>query len=182
MKKKFLVILIISVSALCGLYFLHMTGWNINHIAGKYTLKDNELPGLLKRKTGSGSDEENKRFIAKWTILTNTLKENPAIFKARLELAELYMAEARITGEHPYYYPAALKMINSVINMDPKDRNILFSALSLKASVQLSLHQFTEGMKTAKQALAINPYNSAIYGVLVDANVELGDYDEAVKM
>lgn len=182
MKTKLLVIIFISVSVSCGLYVLKVKGWNMKHGTDKYAQRDNEIPKLLDRKTKSGPVDENEKFIEKWNVLSNSLMANPANFKARLELAELYMAEARITGEHPYYYPAALKMINSILNQDPKDRNILFGALSLKASVQLSLHQFAEGLKTATQAIAINPYNSAIYGALVDANVELGNYDEAVKM
>lgn len=182
MKKKLLIVLIISLMVFGVLYLLHMNGWNRQNKAVKYAVKDNEIPKLLDRKSRTGPAEEFEKFNEKWKKLSNSLNENPENLKARLELAELYMAEARITGEHPYYYPAALKMINSILNQDPKDQNILFSALSLKASVQLSLHQFAEGLRTAEEAVAINPYNSAIYGALVDANVELGNYDEAVKM
>jgi tetratricopeptide (TPR) repeat protein len=48
--------------------------------------------------------------------------------------------------------------------------------------VLLSQHHFAEGLETAKKALPINPNNSFIYGILCDANLELGKYDEAVKM
>jgi len=182
MKTKLFVILIISLSVFCGLYLLQMRGGNSKPERDKVALRDDEIPELLKRTTNTGPEEETGKFMEKWRILSNSLKDNPVNFKSRLELAELYMAEARITGEHPYYYPAALKMINFILNHDPKDRNILFSALSLKASVQLSLHQFAEGLESARLAVAINPYNSAIYGALVDANVELGNYEEAIKM
>ena len=33
-----------------------------------------------------------------------------------------------------------------------------------------------------KAALKLNKYNAQIYGILVDANVELGNYAEAIKM
>ena len=45
----------------------------------------------------------------------------------------------------------------------------------------MSLHQFEKALKVAQNAVQLNPYNAQIYGVLVDANVELGNYDEAVK-
>jgi tetratricopeptide (TPR) repeat protein len=182
MKTKLFIILIVLVAVVCSLYFIQMKGLHVKNGATKSAQRDNEIPTLLVRNLKSGPEGENEKFIRKWSILSNSVKENPANFKARLELAELYIAEARITGEHPYYYTAALKMINSVLSRDPKDRNLLFYALSLKASVQLSLHRFAEGLRTAEEAVAINPHNSAIYGALVDANVELGNYDEAVKM
>jgi tetratricopeptide (TPR) repeat protein len=179
MKTKLLVIVIVTVAAICGFYALRL---RVRHVTDKYAQQDSDIPKLLDRNIKYGPDGENEKFIEKWRTLSGSLNENPANLKARLELAELYIAEARITGEHPYYYTAALKMINSILTRNPKDRNILFYALSLKASVQLSLHQFAEGLKTAEEAVAINPYNSAIYAALVDANVELGNYDEAVKM
>ena len=109
------------------------------------------------------------------------IRRDPTNVKAKLLLALAYMQEARVTGEHPYYYPAALDLIDDVLDSDP-EASIKFQATVAKATVQLSLHQFSNALETGKEALAINPHNAAIYGVLCDANVELGNYDEAVKM
>ena len=46
----------------------------------------------------------------------------------------------------------------------------------------MSQHRFNDALITGKEALALNDFNSGIYGVLVDANVEIGNYKEAVKM
>jgi len=46
----------------------------------------------------------------------------------------------------------------------------------------LSQHEFSEALEIAKTAVAINPHNAQIYGALVDAYVELGDYKKAVAM
>lgn len=109
----------------------------------------------------------------------------------RLKLAELFIQEARVTGEHPHYYPAALQMLEEVLNritqadysnLKMEQKDLLFRALAAKASVQLSLHDFSNALETATKAVAINPHNAQIYGALVDAHVELGNYDKAVEM
>ena len=45
----------------------------------------------------------------------------------------------------------------------------------------MSQHQFADAKKLAEEAKTINPDNAYVYGVLVDANVELGNYEEAVE-
>src|SRR5204863_1062772 len=42
--------------------------------------------------------------------------------------------------------------------------------------------QFAEAKSLAEKAKSINPNNAYVYGVLVDANVELGNYQEAIAM
>jgi tetratricopeptide (TPR) repeat protein len=51
----------------------------------------------------------------------------------------------------------------------------------LKAIIFLSQHHFAEALVTAQQAVRINPYNAFVYGTLVDAYVEMGDYEAAVE-
>jgi tetratricopeptide (TPR) repeat protein len=45
----------------------------------------------------------------------------------------------------------------------------------------MTLHQFQEAKRLAQIAIARVPYNAFSYGVLTDAHIELGEYDEAVK-
>ncbi len=110
--------------------------------------------------------------------LLNKIKMDSTDTKSKIQLAQIYMQEARITGEHPYYYPATLVILDNVLKQDPKH----FEALAFKASVLLSLHHFKEALEVGNTAVAINANNGFIYGVLCDANVELGNYEAAVKM
>jgi tetratricopeptide (TPR) repeat protein len=55
-----------------------------------------------------------------------------------------------------------------------------YRALLDKSSVLLSLPQFKEARQTGEAALALNATSADIYGVLVDASVELGDYQSAI--
>ncbi len=121
--------------------------------------------------------------------LERDVRKNPSDAESKIQLADLYMNEARVTGEEDYYTSAALHVLDEVLESDlkkdeknPKNDDIKFRALTMKAFVLASLHQFNDALETGKQAIAINSNNSLIYGVMVDANVELGNYDEAVKM
>lgn len=147
-----------------------------------------EIPELLDRP-------EALRYGTEWDAVQNmygaqvaALRQDPSKLEAYLKLAEVFIQEARITGEHPHYYPAALQVLEPVVknletveNPDIQQKDLLFRALSHVASVQLSLHDFGAAKTTAEQAVAINPYNAFIYGCLVDANVELGNYSRAVE-
>ncbi|MEZ4685582.1 MAG: tetratricopeptide repeat protein [Bacteroidia bacterium] len=74
-----------------------------------------------------------------------------------------------------------METIDSALELQPK-ADEQFQALSYKASVLLSLHQFEKALGVAEKAVQINPHNAQIYGALVDAPVELGNSAEAVKM
>ncbi len=106
------------------------------------------------------------------------LRTDPNDQKSRLLLAEAYMQEGRITGNHPYYDAAAMQLLQDVLKTDPEN----FEALCCEASLSLTQHHFSQGLALAQQAQGINPQSGYVYGLLTDANVELGRYDEAVKM
>src|SRR6476620_3297122 len=109
--------------------------------------------------------------------LSKALKENPADKKSALALASLFVQEARVTGNYAYYDLAAMKEVDHVLKLEPNN----FEAILFKALIQLSQHHFSDGLVTATQAQKINRYNAYVHGVLIDANVELGNYPEAVK-
>jgi tetratricopeptide (TPR) repeat protein len=106
------------------------------------------------------------------------LRADPNDQKSRLLLAEAYMQEGRITGNHPYYDAAAMQLLQDVLKADPQS----FEALCCQASLSLTQHHFSQGLALAQQAQQLNPQSGYVYGLLTDANVELGHYDEAVKM
>ena len=106
------------------------------------------------------------------------LRTNPKDQKSRLLLAQAYMQEARITGDHPYYDGAAMQLLEEVLQAEPEN----FEALCCKASLCLTQHHFAQGLGIAEQAQKINPSSGFVYGLLTDANVEMGHYDQAVKM
>ena len=102
--------------------------------------------------------------------------------KSKVLLAHLYIREARVTGEHGLYYPAALEVLDHAIQDNKIDNDMKFLALTTRAGVELSLHDFNKALETGTNAVVMNPANAQIHGVLVDANVELGNYERAVAL
>jgi tetratricopeptide (TPR) repeat protein len=137
-----------------------------------------DIPALYERQGELASAAEWPKTKEKVKELRQKISESPRDVKPRLQIAVIYLSEARITGEHPYYYPAVLKILDDVLAIEPQN----FEATTFKASVKMSQHQFAEARDLAEQARKINPSNAYVYGVLVDANVELGNYGEAVAM
>lgn len=137
-----------------------------------------DIPPLFVRKGELAKAPDWAKTREKVDELLQKLNKDPKDVKSRLKLVTIYLAEARITGEHPYYYPAVLQMLEGTLSIEPQN----FEALTFKASVLMSQHRFREALAVAETAKNINPDNAYIYGVLVDANVELGRYEQAVKM
>src|SRR5437870_4778016 len=70
-----------------------------------------------------------------------------------------------------------MNCINLVLKGDAEN----FEALTYKSMIFLSQHHFSDGLNVATKAEHMYPYNAFIYGILTDANVELGNYPEALK-
>lgn len=140
-----------------------------------------DVPELLERSAAiqNGKEWETVQNVFQKNSLA--LQNNPENNDPYLKLTQLYIQEARVTGEHGHYYPAALAMTDAVLNSPNVSKDERFQALSMKAGVLLSLHEFAAALEIAKEAVALNPYNAQIHGALVDAYVELGDYPAAVK-
>jgi tetratricopeptide (TPR) repeat protein len=134
-----------------------------------YTLKERRGASAQNAEWVATRDNANK--------LVEAIKKNPEDSKSKLSLAALFIQEARITGNFLYYDAAAMKYVNDVLKKEPDN----FEALIYKAIVQLSQHHFSDGLATAQEAQKKNPYNAFIYGIMVDANVELGNYTAAVE-
>jgi len=135
-----------------------------------------DIPALFERTGKLATAVEWEKTKQKVAELKAKIQKEPNDVKSRLQIATIYITEARITGEHPYYYPAIDKILDGALIIDP----VNYDATILKASVKLSQHKFEEAKALAEKARDINPNNAYAFGLLVDAHVELGNYDEAI--
>ncbi len=140
------------------------------------------IPDLLNRSEKIRNGIEWEEVQNQYQTLQVAILQKESDHESKIRLAHLFIREARVTGEHGHYYPAALKMTDWILNSKSKDMNMEFMALVTKATVQLSLHEFTDALATGQKALMFNNKNAQLYGVLTDAYVELGHYDNAIKM
>ena len=147
----------------------------------RYSIRQSQLAKatfpIIERNAALATSAEWQRTKRTAQQLIDKLQSNPKDIKAAIALTSLYIQEARITGNNMYYDAAALKYINQVLDNEPKN----FEALTLKSILFLSQHHFADGLAIAKKAQKINPYNALIYGLLVDGNVEMGNYKAAVE-
>jgi tetratricopeptide (TPR) repeat protein len=139
--------------------------------------KENRTYPVLDRKGTATAIGEFKAVLARSIALLDKLKKTPDDIKTQLALATLYVQEARASGNYMYYDQAAMKHVNAVLAKDPQN----FEAMSLKALLMLNQHHFAEGLQLAEAAKNINPYNAFIYGLIIDGNVEMGNYTAAVE-
>ncbi|MFI5212329.1 MAG: tetratricopeptide repeat protein, partial [Ignavibacteria bacterium] len=143
-------------------------------------LKNNQKEeNILPMKARAGAFIANEEYSStkkKADALLAQIVQNPENIKLKLELASLYIQEARITGDHVYYDAAAMKLTNSVLRADSNH----FEANVFKGTIYLSQHHFADALKVAEDVRELNPNNAFVYGMLVDANVELGNYEAAV--
>ena len=139
--------------------------------------KQNEVYELKDRNSSMMQTSEWTKTRTEAAKYKLALKENPEDKSSALGLATIFIQEARITGDYSYYDRAAMKQVDNVLALDSNN----FQALTYKSLIYLSQHHFADGRDVAARAQKINPYNSFIYGVLLDANVEMGNYQEAVN-
>ena len=136
-----------------------------------------DIPDLTPRSGETTPSPEFQKAQATIVRYRDEVHQHPAVVKNYVELAQVYLQEARITGKHHQYLPIADHILDVALSYEPKN----FDASILKASMLMTLHQFPKARDMAEQAIASNPYNAFAYGVLCDAHVELGQYDAAVK-
>jgi len=107
--------------------------------------------------------------------LQDALRRDDKNGRAATLLGQAYLQKARETGD-PSYYPKAESLFDIALDADERD----FAAMVGHGSLALARHQFADALAWGEQATAINPYHAPAFGVIGDALIELGRYDEAV--
>lgn len=92
------------------------------------------------------------------------------------QLAVLYIQSARESGDFSLN-SKAVSAVNIALEKAPENAD----AQKLRASLLLTFHLFHEALETGKVLKETYPQDAFVYGVLTDANVELGNYNEAVE-
>jgi len=169
MKKSFIYGIALALFAIASIFI-------ILKYKNDKVKKEEELLEVVPRKGNT--------LPAEWTLCKNAssalikkIKNNPADIKSLLGLTALYLQEARTSGNFSYYDRAAMNCVNLVLKKDADN----FEALTYKAMIFLSQHHFADGLNVATRAEQMYPYNAFIYGILTDANIELGNYTAALE-
>lgn len=132
---------------------------------------------LLDRSANISNASEWLNTKAAIEKLLGDLRNNPDNPKLKKQLALAYIQESRVTGNHSYYDKAAMQLIDEILKQDAND----YEALCAQATVLLSQHHFADALLIGHKVVKQNAYSAYGYGILTDSNVELGNYEEAIK-
>jgi len=129
-----------------------------------------DLPAALERALDTRTDGE-KAIAAAQTHLA----DRPDDPKAMAALASAFLARVRETYD-PTLYARAGELVDRATALAPRDADVAVVA----GNLALSRHDFAAALRWGEIAQSAAPARPAVYGVLTDAYVELGRYDEAV--
>lgn len=169
MKKNILYIALLIV-------FISSIGFIILQYQHKEKKMEAMVYTMLPRKGLLAKTDEWVLTQKNIALLQRKIKANSNDSKSIIAMANYFILEARATGNYPYYDMAAMKLINDALKIDANN----FEALTLKSLIYLSQHHFADGLAMAQKARDIIPYNAFVHGILVDGNVEMGNYDSAL--
>lgn len=103
---------------------------------------------------------------------------HPDVVKNYVELAQVMMQRAQTTADEARYVPEARDLLGEALRREPGN----YHARVLQAALFNTLHQFEKARALAEDLIAQYPAHVYNYGTLVDALVELGAYEEAIKL
>src|SRR5207302_10421486 len=102
-------------------------------------------------------------------------RPNDADTLAALGLA--YQQRGRETGDPAYY-----RLSGEALHRSAAARGPLPVIAQGEASLANTRHRFRDGLRLAREAIGLDPYNGSAYGALGDALLNLGRYKQAFKV
>jgi tetratricopeptide (TPR) repeat protein len=167
--KRTLINLVICITAIGVILFLAQRVYLAR--LGQTSIDNPTNESLLVANDPGTSNTDNRV-----STLQERLKQNPNDQAAYVQLGAAYLQKARETGD-PTYYTQTEGVLQRALELKPQD----LSALVQMGALDLSRHQFHEALALGQQAQALNSTIPIIYGVIGDAQTELGLYDQALQ-
>ncbi len=115
-------------------------------------------------------EELNKRIAAMDARLT----QQPDDAGAALLLADALLRQSRVAG-NPGLASRAEQVLTRVLRDDPGS----YEANRMLGAIYLSQHRFRDAIRVGERNRDARPFDPVNHGVIGDARLELGDYDEA---
>ncbi len=129
-----------------------------------------DVPAAIERLFDQRSDGERAVASAQARLYAT-----PNDAKAMAGLASAYLFRVRETAD-PSYYAKAGQLLDRATAVAPDDADVAVTA----GGLALSRHDFPAALHWAQIAARVAPARPVAYGVMTDALVELGRYDEAI--
>ncbi len=136
-----------------------------------YSSSQNQKNGLSNNQVKSTNPKLDNAIFQ----LQSAINSNPKVTKNYFDLSNAFLQKVRETGDSTYYSKIE-NLLDKVEKLDPKNADVP----AIRASIAIGRHHFKEAKEFAEKALTINPNREIYYGLLGDAEIELGQYQNAV--
>jgi tetratricopeptide (TPR) repeat protein len=110
------------------------------------------------------------------TRLQESVRSNPSDGASTALLGLAYQQRARETGDATFYAKSEAAL-GTALKVDRKD----LTAIAGLGSLALARHEFREALTLGRRAVALSPSTARNYGIVGDALIELGRYQEAFR-
>lgn len=131
------------------------------------------LPAATPLPSNDDAMESAIRF------LEDRVKDNPSDFMAYNMLATRYLSRMRQTS-NMNYLDLASRAIKASFEIAPKEYNK--GAISALAEIEFTSHNFASAKEHAETLIKMDPKMLGAYQLCADSMLELGDYDNGVKI
>jgi tetratricopeptide (TPR) repeat protein len=135
-----------------------------------------QLSSIVDSFASDASSRSNTTTDAQIQTLQARLRAHPEDGGAYTQLALVYLQKARENGD-PTYYQKTQEALDKALESQPDD----YVSVGASGALALARHQFHAALELGEQARRLNPDRSYAYGVIADAQIELGQYAEAVE-
>lgn len=130
-------------------------------------MRAEDRPGNAGSAVETSTDAETARALER-------INEDPGSPAGYVGLASIHIRRARLSGDFSLNSKADAA-IDRALAIAPDDP----ASLKLKASLHLTFHRFAEALRLGRRLEQDYPADAFVQGILTDANVELGNYDDA---
>jgi tetratricopeptide (TPR) repeat protein len=128
-----------------------------------------ELPFDFRQTAGTSTDT----LIGS---LQEKIRDNPKDFDSHINLANAYLQKVRETGD-PSLYTKTEDLLDQAQKLDGHSPELF----ATRGTLALARHDFQAALEYGKRALALDPESARYHGIVGDAQIELGMYDEAIQ-
>jgi tetratricopeptide (TPR) repeat protein len=133
--------------------------------------RERAVPLFGSAGSGATGRDDLDRIV---TAMSARLAAKPDDAAAAVTLADALLRQTRVTGNAGLAMRAE-SALQQILKKDPDH----FQARRMLAAVYLSQHRFREALGAAERCQQARPDDAWLFGVVGDAHLELGEYDEA---
>ena len=137
--------------------------------------QNKEVPFALDHFALEASSRTSASTDRQIESLQDQLRAHPGDWQSYSQLGLAYLQKARETGD-PTYYQKTEEALDQALSLQPDD----YASVSAKGALALARHDFSAALDWGEKAKQINPSRVYAYGVLADAQIELGLYEDAI--